>query len=426
MIQLKPDHIKTIKEITQSYLSDYDTQEWQKRMKPHNEHREDFRPMFSRDSLEKMTENEFRSLLKKTWAMQVWGNKDWHLDNDIIKPSGGYDVVKNAFIELLYGSDNIERRLDTFRDNVKGFGFSTISEILSFVFPNQYCLFNSKTKFGLQYMKIDILPSKYLKYGIHNGKEYLECLDVLTSIKNETANDGLQNPNYIDLDAFFWYIFDRKPSIMQVQTKVSTLENGAYSNGTFQVSEISEIANPNSEEEKKEIEESKIIQAELARIGETWGYKIWIPIPDRERVMKLWTPKEGTLLNDLPGSYSEGILRIVKYIDVLWVDKNIMSIIRAFEVEATTSIYSGLLRMSDLLKLYPNFSIKIHIVAPSKRKDKVFTELLRPTFEHLRSPCLYTSFESVLKLSKDEKLRYLQKDLTLDELYSESVLTYTG
>lgn len=425
--QLRPEHIDTIKKLTQIYLRDLETKEWQKLIKVHNDHREDFRLMTSKESLEKMAENDFRTLYKATWASQIWGNKDWAIENDILKPNGGFDNIRNAFVELLYGNGNIESRLDNFRENVKGIGFSTISEILNFVFPDQYCLFNAKTKFGLQFMNIDILPKKYLKYGINTGKEYLICLEALTVIKNEIANDGLKNPNYIDLDAFFWYIFDRKPSIIQTQPKVSTLESGTYSNGVFHVPESLEIVPPQSEEEEKEIEESKQIQAELARIGEVWGFKIWIPNPDRERVKKFWTPRDGTLLDVLPGAFSGDILKVVKLIDVLWVDQSNISIKRAFEVEATTSIYSGLLRMSDLLALYPDTAIRIHIVASSKRRDKVFNELLRPTFEKigLKSLCLYTSFENVLKLGKDEKLKYLNTKI-LDEEYSESVVTYTG
>ena len=51
------------------------------------------------------------------------------------------------------------------------------------------------------------------------------------------------------------------------------------------------------------------------------------------------------------------------------------AIVRAFEVEHTTSIYSGILRMADLLALQPNMNIKLHIVAPYTRRDKVFQEI---------------------------------------------------
>jgi hypothetical protein len=46
-------------------------------------------------------------------------------------------------------------------------------------------------------------------------------------------------------------------------------------------------------------------------------------------------------------------------IDVLWLDGN--AIVAAFEIESTTSIYSGLLRMSDLLAMQPNLNIPLFL-----------------------------------------------------------------
>jgi hypothetical protein len=43
-------------------------------------------------------------------------------------------------------------------------------------------------------------------------------------------------------------------------------------------------------------------------------------------------------------------------------------------------VYSGLLRMSDLLALQPNLQIKLFLVAPGERRAKVEQEILRPTF----------------------------------------------
>ena len=59
------------------------------------------------------------------------------------------------------------------------------------------------------------------------------------------------------------------------------------------------------------------------------------------------------------------------------------SIVRAFEVEHTTSVYSGILRMADLLALQPNMDIKLHIVAPVEKREKVFQEIRRPVFSLL-------------------------------------------
>ena len=48
---------------------------------------------------------------------------------------------------------------------------------------------------------------------------------------------------------------------------------------------------------------------------------------------------------------------------------------RAFEVEHTTSVYSGILCMADLLALQPNMDIKLHIVVPTTKRDKCVRQL---------------------------------------------------
>jgi hypothetical protein len=84
-------------------------------------------------------------------------------------------------------------------------------------------------------------------------------------------------------------------------------------------------------------------------------------------------------------------------IDLLWLDGN--AIVAAFEIESTTSIYSGLLRMSDLLARQPNISVPLFLVAPEERREKVFSQVNRPTFDRMMPPlvdvCRYISFEGL-------------------------------
>ena len=87
----------------------------------------------------------------------------------------------------------------------------------------------------------------------------------------------------------------------------------------------------------------------------------------------------------------------VELIDVLWLDGN--AIVAAFEIESTTSIYSRLLRMSDLLARQPNISVPLFLVAPDERREKVIQQANRPTFERTKPPlvevCRYISFEGL-------------------------------
>lgn len=168
---------------------------------------------------------------------------------------------------------------------------------------------------------------------------------------------------------------------------------------------------------KTEHRESIKVQAKLAAIGETLGFKIWLPKSDRSRIFEFWTPQDGVLLEELPLVFDDTTLDTIKNIDVLWVKRR--SIVRAFEVEGTTSIYSGILRMADLLSLQPMLDIKIHIVAAEKRRDSVFEQIIRPVFVHMeRGPlaeiCSYISYDSVDEIMNEKRLSRMKDDILED------------
>ncbi len=167
--------------------------------------------------------------------------------------------------------------------------------------------------------------------------------------------------------------------------------------------------------------ESFRIQAALCRIGESMGYTVWLPMADRSRVADHWKPQHGVLLDRLPLNYDETTLDTVKRIDVLWLKGR--AIRRAFEVEHSTAIYSGLLRMADLCALLPNINLPLHIVAPESRREKVFQEITRPVFSLLENAplserCTYLSYSGVEELSELEYLSHTT-DSVLDE-FAES------
>ena len=143
-----------------------------------------------------------------------------------------------------------------------------------------------------------------------------------------------------------------------------------------------------------EARESIRIQSLIAQIGARMGLSIWIPRNDRGGVLKEWEGENRPLLERLPLNYDDTTLRTIEQIDVIWLRGR--SIVRAFEVEHTTSVYSGILRMADLLALQPNMDIKLHIVAPAFKREKVFQEIRRPVFSLLEKgplaeSCTYLS-----------------------------------
>lgn len=158
------------------------------------------------------------------------------------------------------------------------------------------------------------------------------------------------------------------------------------------------------------VRESIKIQALLARIGATMKFQVWIPANDREAVIKELGPGAAPLLKSLPLNYDNTTIETIERIDVLWIKGR--SIVRAFEVEHTTSIYSGILRMADLLSLQPNMDIRLHIVAPEERKAKVMREIRRPVFtliegRPLAKTCTFLSYDAIREIASIPQLAHI-------------------
>jgi len=183
-----------------------------------------------------------------------------------------------------------------------------------------------------------------------------------------------------------------------------------------------QIDNEEPEPERTTVRESIQIQALIAGIGDRMGLSIWLPRADRGAVLSELKTKPNNLLDRLPLNYDDTTLRTIEQIDVLWLRGR--SIVRAFEVEHTTSVYSGILRMADLLALQPNMDIRLHIVAPVTKRDKVFSEIRRPVFSLLEKgpladSCTYVSYDSLRELASDKHLAHLS-DSVLDEYAEEA------
>jgi hypothetical protein len=105
----------------------------------------------------------------------------------------------------------------------------------------------------------------------------------------------------------------------------------------------------------KEPTEHTEIQSLLLLLGSDMGFDVWVARNDRSREFNGKRFSELQRLKaELPSQFDEATNRTIELIDVLWLKGN--SIIAAFEIESTTSVYSGLLRMSDLTAMQPNLT----------------------------------------------------------------------
>ena len=163
------------------------------------------------------------------------------------------------------------------------------------------------------------------------------------------------------------------------------------------------------------------MQAKVAQIGAEMGFYIWVPRNDRANVLQhIRNGLHGQFLNQLPLNYDDNTLHTIEHIDVLWLKGR--SISRGFEIEHTTAIYSGLLRMADLLALQPNINISLHIVAPMSKREKVLCQIMRPVFSlldygPLSEKCSFLSYDAIETLGKMPHLSHTSE--TILEEYEE-------
>lgn len=162
------------------------------------------------------------------------------------------------------------------------------------------------------------------------------------------------------------------------------------------------------------------IQWRLLDLGSQMGLNVWAPKADRG---KAWNSKlvgrVPKLLDKLPTSFDAGTTMTVENIDVLWLKG--AAIVGAFEVEHTTTIYSGLLRMSDLLTMQPNLDINLYLVGPDDRYAKFSREVARPTFASRPKPlhtlCGFLPYSKLCERIEEAKnvLRFLKPEF-IDEI----------
>ena len=126
------------------------------------------------------------------------------------------------------------------------------------------------------------------------------------------------------------------------------------------------------------------VQGWLRDLGRALGYDVWVAANDRGR-----SYSGGRLgddcLTELPGASADGALETVRLIDVLWLERGRPHIVAAFEVEHTTSIYSGIVRLLDLALGGggENATRALFLVAPDDREEEVRAQLRRPAFSRV-------------------------------------------
>lgn len=164
-----------------------------------------------------------------------------------------------------------------------------------------------------------------------------------------------------------------------------------------------------------EISDHLRMQWTLLNLGLKAGSKVWIPNGDQGRIEREYK------FDQFEKDFAAGLdtqTRYVENIDVVWKEE--FRIDAAFEIENSTSIYSGLLRFSDLTLVAPNTLYPLFIVAPRDKRNRLIEQLRRPTFQKLRldRKVRYLPYEAVDEIDRFFEGR--RQGLTIDVILGRS------
>lgn len=154
------------------------------------------------------------------------------------------------------------------------------------------------------------------------------------------------------------------------------------------------------------------VQHQLANLGRTLGYDVFVARNDRGTVFN-GSPLGYRCLEKLPDlGLPPDVHSTAELIDVLWLYSGEPRIASAFEVEKSTSIYSGILRLTDMALSIPGREDHLYLVAPASREKEIVEQLRRPMFQrpdefslgYILFEDLDQHFASLCKLGEDHRI----------------------
>jgi type II restriction enzyme len=131
--------------------------------------------------------------------------------------------------------------------------------------------------------------------------------------------------------------------------------------------------------DQQEASEHTQVQHALIKIGRALNYDVFVARNDQHRTCcgddfsLLTTPRLPAL------GVAPDVLATVELIDVIWLKRAEPRVVCAFEIEHSTSIFSGILRMKDLAHSLTGEASQFYLVAPTAREKEVAIQMARPS-----------------------------------------------
>ncbi|HEK21329.1 hypothetical protein [Mucilaginibacter sp.] len=303
-------------------------------------------------------------------------------------------IAFGQFLENCLNAKNEEQlireieKLDVLK--IKGLG-PAVASILYFLHPTLIPPFNTAIINGFNYLFKD-------KKKLGSWSEYLKIREVIMDMNRKYCNELS-----LDTGAFAGLLFE-------IGTQKLLLGKDEYLS-EIERTRLEKLIIKRHKDKKAETEDEHLhneMQYHLLKIGYSLGYDVIAASNDRS---KSWGGNKFSFISlaefpQLP--LEKEVLNTVKLIDVLWFAKGTAKVIAAFEVEKSTSIYSGILRLTDLIYSVQDDGEMLYLVVPDQREKDVIMQLSRPSIRKGNMQMAYICFsdlrqycDAICKLGED-------------------------
>lgn len=260
---------------------------------------------------------------------------------------------------------------------IKGLG-PAVASILYFLHPTWFPPFNTAIINGFNFLFKD-------KKKLGSWTEYLKIRETLietnSKLKTELSND---------LGAIAGLCFE-------IGTQKMLIGNDEYLSEEERNKFEKNILKRQKEiiEEKKEDYLHSEMQYHLLKIGVSLGFDVTPASNDKSKSFNGQSFSFISLDKFPDLKCDKDTQNTIKLIDVLWFEKGTNNIIGAFEVEKSTSIYSGILRLSDLYFSISDGDEVFYIIIPDNREKDVILQLNRPVVKNSKMIIKYILFSEL-------------------------------
>jgi type II restriction enzyme len=246
---------------------------------------------------------------------------------------------------------------------IKGLG-PAAANIVYFLHPTIVPPFNTAMVNGFNALFND-------KKKLGSWESYLEMREVIVQT-NTDMRDQLSK----DLGAFAGLLFEIGAGRLLVDGNAETV----FQAEKTKAEKIAKARHADVLAEQQAESEHTQIQYLLIKIGRALKYDVFVARNDRHRSFGGQAFALLTIPTLPPMSWPPEVMDTTSLIDVIWLKPGTSEIVSAFEIEKSTSIYSGILRMEDLARSIPECACHFYLVAPNRREKEVTAQLARPAF----------------------------------------------